>query len=131
MKEEQSLKRVETDVENGENVKEVQENSNLTGDYSNVAILLFLYLLQGNTTCDLWLSAPKLYEISGIPLGVSMAVPILLQNRGVSYSELAGFTFAFYPFTSKSDVFIVHLSSYQFFKYVYLTDSEDSLGANC
>lgn len=37
----------------------------------------------------------------GIPLGISYSIPILLQNRGVSYAEQAGFTFAFYPFTSK------------------------------
>ncbi|CRL01967.1 CLUMA_CG015131, isoform A [Clunio marinus] len=63
--------------------KKETEMSNLKGDYGNVIILLFLYMLQG------------------IPLGISSAVPILLQNRGVSYAEQAGFTFAFYPFTMK------------------------------
>ena len=48
MNEEKSLKRGEIDEEYDGNVKEVRENSDLTGDYSNVAILLFLYLLQGN-----------------------------------------------------------------------------------
>jgi hypothetical protein len=38
----------EIDEENGEKIKIVQEGSNLKGDYANVAILLFLYLLQGN-----------------------------------------------------------------------------------
>lgn len=32
-------------------------------------------------------------------MGVSSAIPILLQNRGVTYAEQAIFTFAFYPFT--------------------------------
>lgn len=41
------------------------------------------------------------YAFLGIPLGISSAVPILLQNRGVSYSEQAGFTFAYYPYTSE------------------------------
>lgn len=65
-----------------ENHGEEQEESDLTGDYRNVAILLFLYILQG------------------IPLGISSAVRILLQNRGVSYKEQAVFSFASYPFTS-------------------------------
>lgn len=43
--------------------------------------------------------------VLGIPLGISSAVPILLQNRGVSYSEQAGFTFAYYPYTSESLLF--------------------------
>lgn len=60
-----------------------EEESNLKGDYRNVAILLFLYILQG------------------IPLGISSAVRILLQNRGVSYKEQALFSLAAYPFTSK------------------------------
>lgn len=59
-----------------------EEESNLKGDYGNVAILLFLYILQG------------------IPLGISSAVRILLQNRGVSYKEQALFSLASYPFTS-------------------------------
>lgn len=59
------------------------ENSNLSGDYGNVAILFLLYLLQG------------------IPLGITHAIPILLQNRGVSYKEQAAFSFAFYPFTGE------------------------------
>ncbi|XP_070491955.1 acetyl-coenzyme A transporter 1-like [Chironomus tepperi] len=60
-----------------------EEESNLKGDYRNVAILLFLYILQG------------------IPLGISSAVRILLQNRGVSYKEQAIFSLAAYPFTMK------------------------------
>lgn len=64
-------------------VVEEEENSDLTGDYKNVAILLFLYILQG------------------IPIGISSAMRILLQNRGVSYKEQAILSFASYPFTSK------------------------------
>lgn len=72
-------------TKNNENIVEGQvkeEESNLKGDYGNVAILLFLYILQG------------------IPLGISSAVRILLQNRGVSYKEQALFSLASYPFTS-------------------------------
>lgn len=38
------------DVDQGQELErvEVNENSDLKGDYSNVAILLFLYLLQGD-----------------------------------------------------------------------------------
>ncbi|KAG5680973.1 hypothetical protein PVAND_010447 [Polypedilum vanderplanki] len=63
--------------------EEEEEESDLRGDYGNVAILLFLYILQG------------------IPLGISSAVRILLTNRGVSYKELAILSFASYPFTMK------------------------------
>lgn len=73
-------KKNEEKIEKGQ----VEEESNLKGDYGNVAILLFLYILQG------------------IPLGISSAVRILLQNRGVSYKEQALFSLASYPFTSKS-----------------------------
>jgi PAT family acetyl-CoA transporter-like MFS transporter 1 len=59
------------------------EKSNLDGDYHNVALLLLLYLLQG------------------IPQGISLAIPILLQNRGVSYTDQAGFSIAFFPFSSE------------------------------
>lgn len=60
------------------------EKSDLTGDYRNVAVLLMLYLMQG------------------IPLGITAAVPILLQNRGVTYKEQAAFSLAFYPFTGRN-----------------------------
>lgn len=47
----------------------VQEHSDLRGDEKNIAILLFLYLLQG------------------IPLGLCSSIPMLLQNRDVSYRQ--------------------------------------------
>lgn len=43
--------------------------NNEKGDGWNIALLLFLYLLQG------------------IPLGLSAAIPIILQNRKVSYKD--------------------------------------------
>lgn len=55
-----------------ENQEQQHEESNLSGDYGNIAILFFLYLLQG------------------IPLGIGQAIPMLLQNRGASYKEQAG-----------------------------------------
>lgn len=79
------------------------EPGDLRGDYGNIAILFFLYLLQG------------------IPLGIGQAIPMLLQNRGASYKEQAGkqiliiklclkliifffileFSFAYFPFSAK------------------------------
>lgn len=69
--------------QNEDNHPDFHEKSDLTGDYGNIAILFFLYLLQG------------------IPLGVGQAIPMLLQNRGASYKEQAEFSFAYWPFSSK------------------------------
>lgn len=53
-------------LENGEILI---EESNIKGDELNIAVLLFLYTLQG------------------IPLGLAGAVPMLLQNRGITYTQ--------------------------------------------
>lgn len=45
------------------------DQSDISGDKGNIAILLFLYLLQG------------------IPLGLCGAIPMILQNRHVSYKQ--------------------------------------------
>lgn len=60
---------VEDGVVDGNNT---QEASDLRGDEKNIAILFFLYLLQG------------------IPLGLCGSIPMLLQNRGVSYRQQVG-----------------------------------------
>ncbi|XP_035916827.1 acetyl-coenzyme A transporter 1 [Anopheles stephensi] len=62
---------------------EKHEKSDLLGDRSNIAILVFLYLLQG------------------IPIGLASAIPMLLQNRGASYKQQAEFSFAHWPFSLK------------------------------
>lgn len=59
-------------AEDGADVNSIQEPSDLRGDERNIAILFFLYLLQG------------------IPLGLCGSIPILLQNRGVSYRQQVG-----------------------------------------
>jgi PAT family acetyl-CoA transporter-like MFS transporter 1 len=59
---------------------ENQQKPNLKGDYRNVLLLLMLYTAQG------------------IPAGIILAIPILLQNRGVSYRDQAGFSFSTWPF---------------------------------
>ncbi|GLH02093.1 Acetyl-coenzyme A transporter 1 [Gryllus bimaculatus] len=60
-----------------------EQTSNIKGDELNIAILFFLYLLQG------------------IPLGLSSAIPMYLQNRGVSYRQQAEFSFVNWPFSLK------------------------------
>ncbi|KAL5279807.1 SLC33A1 family protein [Megaselia abdita] len=62
---------------------EHHEATDIRGDRGNIAILFFLYLLQG------------------IPLGLTSAIPMLLQNRGASYSQQAEFSFAYWPFSLK------------------------------
>uniref|UniRef100_A0A023GL28 Putative acetyl-coa transporter n=1 Tax=Amblyomma triste TaxID=251400 RepID=A0A023GL28_AMBTT len=52
-------------------------------EWRSIALLLFLYVLQG------------------IPLGLGSAVPLLLQNRHVSYKEQALFSFVSWPFSVK------------------------------
>ena len=76
-------KRLLENQQNNEHPPDHHEKSDLTGDYGNIAILFFLYLLQG------------------IPLGVGQAIPMLLQNRGASYKQQAEFSFAYWPFSSK------------------------------
>lgn len=45
------------------------KKSSLHGDWNNIILLFFLYTLQG------------------IPLGLAGAIPMILQNRGVSYKQ--------------------------------------------
>lgn len=51
--------------------KEVHDESDIRGDRRNIAILFFLYLLQG------------------VPIGLAAAIPMLLQNRGASYKVIS------------------------------------------
>ena len=53
------------------------------GDKLHILVLFFLYILQG------------------IPLGLKSSVPLVLQERGVSYSEQSKFSFSNYPFSMK------------------------------
>ena len=49
--------------------RSMEEISDIKGDEHNVVVLLLLYLLQG------------------IPLGLTAAIPMILQNRGASYKQ--------------------------------------------
>lgn len=55
-------------LENGDTAP-ISGQSNIKGDEINIAVLLFLYTLQG------------------IPLGLAGAVPMLLQNKGITYTQ--------------------------------------------
>ncbi|XP_013145325.1 PREDICTED: acetyl-coenzyme A transporter 1 [Papilio polytes] len=69
-------------IENGD-VHFSGGHSNIKGDEINIAVLLFLYTLQG------------------IPLGLAGAIPMLLQNRGITYTQQAEFSFVNWPFSVK------------------------------
>ena len=58
-------------------------DSSLYADRHNIALLMFLYVLQG------------------IPLGLTGSVPYLLSGRKVSYKDQAMFSFAYWPFSVK------------------------------
>lgn len=55
----------------------------LSKDRSSILLLLLLYVLQG------------------IPLGLAGSIPMILQNRHVSYKEQATFSLSFWPFSIK------------------------------
>ena len=59
------------------------DNRGLVGDRGSIALLLFLYVLQG------------------IPLGLAGSIPLLLQSRKVSYKDQALFSFVYWPFSVK------------------------------
>lgn len=75
---------VKTDGEFSETkLSSVPSVTSWKGEGRNIALLLFLYLLQG------------------IPLGLISAIPLLLQNRHVSYKEQAEFSLVYWPFSLK------------------------------
>lgn len=74
----------ENKVEDGSGeIVDHHEHGDIRGDERNIIILFFLYLLQG------------------IPLGLSAAIPMLLQNRNVSYRQQAEFSLVNWPFSLK------------------------------
>ncbi|RWS25285.1 acetyl-coenzyme A transporter 1-like protein, partial [Leptotrombidium deliense] len=60
-----------------------KEVKGLRGDYGNIFLLVFLYILQG------------------IPLGIMATIPMMLASNHVSYDNQAIFTFARYPYVLK------------------------------
>lgn len=63
--------------------KDKNNQKGLKGDYGSIALLMFLYILQG------------------IPLGLGGSIPMLLTSRQVSYKEQALFSFVYWPFSIK------------------------------
>ncbi|XP_044727688.1 acetyl-coenzyme A transporter 1 [Chrysoperla carnea] len=64
-------------------LEEITGAGRFHGDGKNITLLFLLYTLQG------------------IPLGLSAAIPMILQNRGVSYKQQAEFSFVNWPFSLK------------------------------
>ena len=64
-------------------MKDSPKTSNWRKDQGSIILLTFLYVLQG------------------IPLGLAVTVPIMLQSLGVSYKEQAVFSFVYWPFAIK------------------------------
>lgn len=83
--------RIENNDDESEDTEEEHESStnsslqsqNLKKDYKNIALLMFLYLLQG------------------LPLGLTGSLPYILSSRKVSYADQGTFSFAFWPFSMK------------------------------
>ncbi|KAF2361569.1 Acetyl-coenzyme A transporter 1 [Trinorchestia longiramus] len=63
--------------------KEQRKSATDVSDTKNIFLLLFLYVLQG------------------IPIGLSASIPMILQNRNISYKEQATFSLAIWPFSVK------------------------------
>lgn len=72
----------QTDLDE-EDHRSQNSSQSLKGDYGNIALLMFLYILQG------------------IPLGLAGSIPMLLTSRKVSYKDQAVFSFVFWPFSIK------------------------------
>jgi PAT family acetyl-CoA transporter-like MFS transporter 1 len=66
-----------------EEMKDAPQIWSWKGEGKNIALLFFLYLLQG------------------IPLGLTASIPLMLQNRHVSYKDQAEFSLVFWPFSLK------------------------------
>ncbi|KAH7716062.1 acetyl-coenzyme A transporter 1 [Aphelenchoides avenae] len=67
--------------ERGAEDEEVKRPQTLMDDFGSICLLVFLYVLQG------------------VPLGLITAVPLLLQSRGVTYSQQAVFSLVWWPYS--------------------------------
>ena len=64
-------------------MEKTDQQQSLKRDRGSIALLVFLYILQG------------------IPLGLAGAMPMLLQTRKVAYKDQAKFSLVFWPFSMK------------------------------
>eukprot|EP00117_Sycon_ciliatum_P015805 scpid60772/ scgid15509/ Acetyl-coenzyme A transporter 1; Solute carrier family 33 member 1 len=62
---------------------DVEQEANWRTNKSSIALLVFLYVLQG------------------IPLGLAGSIPLILQQRNISYKGQATFSLVFWPFSLK------------------------------
>ncbi|KAG0718846.1 Acetyl-coenzyme A transporter 1 [Chionoecetes opilio] len=60
-----------------------ESGGGLAKDRSSILLLLLLYVLQG------------------IPLGLAGSIPMILQNRHITYKEQATFSLSYWPFSIK------------------------------
>lgn len=70
-------------TQNAKAEDETEAPPDLRGDRGSIALLLILYMLQS------------------VPLGLSAAIPMMLQKRGASYQTQAKFSMVWWPFTLK------------------------------
>ncbi|RWS05599.1 acetyl-coenzyme A transporter 1-like protein [Dinothrombium tinctorium] len=66
-----------------EQKKQKEEKRGLRGDYLNLCLLVFLYILEG------------------LPIGLLVSIPMILASNKVSYEEQAIFTLSTYPYALK------------------------------
>ncbi|KAK7067304.1 hypothetical protein SK128_003163 [Halocaridina rubra] len=71
------------DNEKGQELDVHMHKGSTDRDRGNIALLMFLYILQG------------------IPLGLAGSIPMILQQRNVSYKDQATFSLSFWPFSIK------------------------------
>ncbi|KAB7496938.1 Acetyl-coenzyme A transporter 1 [Armadillidium nasatum] len=81
---------INNSFDDGESQKFISDNELKTtslhrkqDDVGNILLLMLLYILQG------------------IPLGLAGSIPMILQQRNVSYKDQATFSLAFWPFSIK------------------------------
>lgn len=71
------------EIVNIDGMGKTKDSGGTRGDRGSIALLMFLYILQG------------------IPLGIAASIPYLLQTRKISYKDQAAFSFVHWPFSLK------------------------------
>ena len=74
---------VENQGDHDKRMEKSDQQSSVKRDRASIALLVFLYVLQG------------------IPLGLAGAMPMLLQTKKVAYKDQATFSLVFWPFSMK------------------------------
>ena len=74
---------LENQGDHDKRMEKSDQQSSVKRDRASIALLMFLYVLQG------------------IPLGLAGAMPMLLQTKKVAYKDQATFSLVFWPFSMK------------------------------